>query len=920
MNRFGKLRLVALIATLFAGRTHADWSWQFPPQYVSATTAKRNNVFYVGETVAFTTGSAVARYEVRNYYGTLMDQGTISGQGTNITFPIHVQTPGWYKLYLYGSTDQGTPWGYIVGGSTFVIFRNDARFPSLPAPGTFGGENPSQDEIMRGITGMGPQRYFVQDCNNPADAIAKLDQDIAVDEAMYIPYDPVRKRVLMIAFPNGTSNLAGVAQIVAHFQDRVQYWEPRNEPNSDTAGSAFATGEMKSFYQTVKSVNPALKVLGPGLVSLSQQYWIDDFLKAGGGNYIDAFSFHAYNNVDGDFWLARTAFDSVKWQLKCYGFPNMELWQTELGYMAAVYGAYEPRLQGRWTMVEMMAFEQAGIPKEHNHLWYDKSQGYWDFPMFAENEDTGFNPSAALMRVWSEELYGKQFVSAYDFGTVDNNIYVGSLFQSPTGTSSVAAFMTNGNTVGKINLSISGGVTSVQTVDAFGVTTARSVIGGFLTLPVSELPIYVELGSGQTCTILPRTYGTNVAVATGVTVQASGSAVHPGGSQIPNDPSKIVNGVLEDWYWRQWDQDQPWMSNVSTWPATIEIDLPQTTSVSDVIVHAATPWQWVGTLLDYDLQYWNGSVWTEIEHITEPTNTFANYTPAVRCTVDSYFSDRCIFEHHFSPVSTAKIRLVVNDVTYGGGATALVAAAGGQTGFHQVALREVQIFQTPTVTKPVIVQSPGSQSVALGSSADFSVVAQGTNLSYLWSKDGQPIIGATTATLHLASAGLEAEGSYVVTVSNTAGSMVSQAATLTINTAFNTWASGYFTAQQLSNPVSLLSSTPYGDGVPVIEKYFFHLDPTHAANVAERTHLPQYQFTGTGQSKVMTVRYLMNPVATDIVLTAECATNLGAQNWKTVQPVSTTSSPTSSGDMQVQMSFSLDAQPDAFYRLRLSIP
>ena len=136
MNRFGKLRLVALIAALFAGRTYADWSWQFPPQYVSATTAKRNNVFYVGETVAFTTGSAATRYEVRNYYGTLMDQGTISGQGTNITFPIHVQTPGWYKLYLYGSTDQGTPWGYVVGGSTFVIFRNDARFPSLPAPGS----------------------------------------------------------------------------------------------------------------------------------------------------------------------------------------------------------------------------------------------------------------------------------------------------------------------------------------------------------------------------------------------------------------------------------------------------------------------------------------------------------------------------------------------------------------------------------------------------------------------------------------------------------------------------------------------------------------------------------------------------------------------------------------------------------------
>ena len=40
-----------------------------------------------------------------------------------------------------------------------------------------------------------------------------------------------------------------------------------------------------------------------------------------------------------------------------------------------MYGAYQPRLQARWTMVEMMVFEQYGTPKEHNHLWYDRSHG-----------------------------------------------------------------------------------------------------------------------------------------------------------------------------------------------------------------------------------------------------------------------------------------------------------------------------------------------------------------------------------------------------------------------------------------------------------------------------------------------------------------------------------------------------------------
>ena len=73
----------------------------------------------------------------------------------------------------------------------------------------------------------------------------------------------------------------------------------------------------------------------------------------------------------------------------------------------------------------MMVYEQYGIPKEHNHLWYDKSHGFWDTPAFWENEDGlysygSFDPAAPLMRVWSEELYGTNFSSAYNLGALCN--------------------------------------------------------------------------------------------------------------------------------------------------------------------------------------------------------------------------------------------------------------------------------------------------------------------------------------------------------------------------------------------------------------------------------------------------------------------------------------------------------------------
>lgn len=143
--------------------------------------------------------------------------------------------------------------------------------------------------------------------------------------------------------------------------------------------------------------------IGPGTVTIGPYglKFIEKFLKAGGAKYMDGSSFHAYNNVNGPVWLARTSLDGLNELLAKYGADKLEKWQTENGYFAAVYGSYQPRLQGRWTMVRRMVFEQYGIPKEHDHYWYDRSHGFWDFPAWWENEDGGVNPAAPLMRLWS---------------------------------------------------------------------------------------------------------------------------------------------------------------------------------------------------------------------------------------------------------------------------------------------------------------------------------------------------------------------------------------------------------------------------------------------------------------------------------------------------------------------------------------
>ena len=104
--------------------------------------------------------------------------------------------------------------------------------------------------------------------------------------------------------------------------------------------------------------------------------------------------------------------------------------------------------------------------------------------------------------------------------------------------------------------------------------------------------------------------------------------------------------------------------------------------------------------------------------------------------------------------------------------------------------------QTPTSTipltgtgaataAPTITTQPGNVTVTAGQAATFAVVASGTApLSYQWQKNGGNIAGATAASYTTpATTSGDSGSSFAVVVSNTAGSVTSSAATLTVNAA-----------------------------------------------------------------------------------------------------------------------------------------
>lgn len=90
---------------------------------------------------------------------------------------------------------------------------------------------------------------------------------------------------------------------------------------------------------------------------------------------------------------------------------------------------------------------------------------------------------------------------------------------------------------------------------------------------------------------------------------------------------------------------------------------------------------------------------------------------------------------------------------------------------------------TPVV--PVIAaaisQQPADQSVPMGLSAIYSVTATGSSLHYQWSKSSAAIAGATSSTYTTpATAFSDSSASFTVAVSNSAGTITSIAASLTV--------------------------------------------------------------------------------------------------------------------------------------------
>jgi plastocyanin len=115
-------------------------------------------------------------------------------------------------------------------------------------------------------------------------------------------------------------------------------------------------------------------------------------------------------------------------------------------------------------------------------------------------------------------------------------------------------------------------------------------------------------------------------------------------------------------------------------------------------------------------------------------------------------------------------------------------------------------------TAPAFTTQPASQTVNVGTTVTFTAAASGSPAPiYQWTHNNTAISGATGATLTLPNVQAADAGSYAVSATNSAGTALSNAATLTVNAVVTTPAPA-FTAQPASQTVSIGSTVVFNVG------------------------------------------------------------------------------------------------------------
>ena len=492
-------------------------------------------------------------------------------------------------------------------------------------------------------------------------------------------------------------------------------WECWNEPDGMMTPAAFISQVLTPFVAAVKAVDPTAIILGPASIGSVPGAWTDQFFSVGGDSLVDACSWHPYNSGNGDAAGWRYSLGNLMTMMSNSHSGSKDIWMTEQGQAWQYAGIIWPHLAARWN--SMMYFAEAVITHdrcrpETNAYWYPKQGGFDTFPEWVVGSD-GPGPTMLPVRTMNAEIYNKTFTAELDFGTYGKELYLGGKWTDAGTGDAVIGVQAASPGANPVRFAITG-ATTFTAVDPWGNTFTLTATNGIITLPAHELPQWIRVPSGTSCALVSAdwNWGTNLALTwtphtSSTGTPSTGNPVLSWDQGLPGRPNKYFNlsTVNDDIQQNHYiNGAYSFVDEMEVFPTTVDLTGAAQT-LNRVIIFAQPPWQFLGTLVDFDLQWYDGTTWHTAQTWTSDiTKSFAFASGVARCTYETFWDDQWIFDCQLaSPITAQGVRAYVRGVSFGGFDTVTTSGnytgswSNGQNGWgYYLQIREIKTFDVAT--------------------------------------------------------------------------------------------------------------------------------------------------------------------------------------------------------------------------------
>lgn len=202
-----------------------------------------------------------------------------------------------------------------------------------------------------------------------------------------------------------------VRTVVSRYKGRIQAYEIWNEPNLQDFWTG-TTDQMlaltKEASKIIHGLDPQALVVSPSPTTSAGISWIAEFLKKGGGQFVDIIGYHFYVTPGLPEEMV-PVIQRVRQAMSESGSGNKPLWNTEMGWLTPARFDSEDVAAGFLARSFILGWA-AGVQRLYWYAWDNRSLAIVTYKE-AEHSVTPAGTAYMLMQQW---LIGAQMVGCTD--------------------------------------------------------------------------------------------------------------------------------------------------------------------------------------------------------------------------------------------------------------------------------------------------------------------------------------------------------------------------------------------------------------------------------------------------------------------------------------------------------------------------